>query len=64
MFWALVVTKILQLQGDKVPRTLCIHNFQAIISFLTSGTVDVSVCYCIIEGLGGGGGGGKVRKVQ
>ena len=62
MFWALVVTKILQLQGDKVPWTpwtLCIHNFQAIISFLTSGTVSVSLYAIVLLKVGGGGGGAK-----
>ena len=64
-FWALIVTKILQLQGDKVPRTpwtLSIHIFQAIISFLTSGTVSMSLYAVVLLKVGGGGGGGVCEK--
>ena len=59
MFWALVVTKILQLQGEKVPRTPCIHNFQAIISFLTSGTVSMSLYAIVLLKVWRGGRGAK-----
>ena len=61
MFWALIVTKILQLQGDLVPLTpwtICIHNFQAIISCLTSGTVLMSLYAVVLLKVWGGGGGG------
>ena len=63
LLWALIVTKILQLQGAKFPRTpwtLCIHNFQAIIiiSFLTSGTVSMSL-YAVVSLKVVGGGGAK-----
>ena len=54
--WALIGTKILQLQGDLVtltPWTLCIHNFQAIVSCLTSGTVEMSL-YAVVLLKGGG----------
>ena len=47
VFWALIVTKILQLQKKNVPWTLCIHNIQAIISCLTSGTVLMSL-YAVV----------------
>ena len=64
VFWALIVTKILQLQGDKVPLDLCIHNFQAIILPYTRDCVEVSVCCYIIEGLGGGGAKSSVNFVM
>ena len=65
MFWALIVTKILQLQGDKVPLTpwtLCIHNFQAIISCLTSGAVATSLYAVVLLKVCFGGGGGAAKS--
>ena len=43
-------------QGPRNPWTLCIHNFQAIISFLTSGTVSMSLYAVVLLKVGGGGG--------
>ena len=66
VFWALIVTKILQLQGDKVPLTpwtLCIHNFQAIISCCTSGTVAMSLYAVVLLKRGGGGGVVEVHEI-
>ena len=63
VFWALIVTKKkLQLQRNEVRLTtwtLCIHNFQAIISCLTFGTVSMSLYAVVLLKVGGGGGGAK-----